>query len=445
MKSLTRLWITAFLLALLAFAAGCDVLSPDSNQTLQASGLIEADEISVSPELSGVVLSVSVAEGDTVRAGDELFSLDDSLLQAERLVADAALSSAEASVQTAQAALDSARLQYDLTLSEIQAAEQATRLATWDQTKPGEFDQPTWYFLDEERYTATQVEVENALADLEAAEERLASVENQVGSAAFLAAEERLAQARIAFTIADQVLDSTSGASDSQTLRDVAQDIYDDAETELEDAQKAYDDELSADAAADLLNARAEVAVARERYDAAVDALRALQTGERSPAARMAAQAVTEAEALLAQAQTAVDQAQAQIALIDTQAAKLTITAPRDGMILTRSIQPGEAVQAGMSVMVIGKLDRLTVTVYIPENRYGEINIGDVASLSVDSFPAETFSASVTRISDQAEYTPRNVQTREERQTTVYAVELSVNNPDGKLKPGMAVDVDFGK
>jgi len=62
----------------------------------------------------------------------------------------------------------------------------------------------------------------------------------------------------------------------------------------------------------------------------------------------------------------------------------------------------------------------------------------------VDSFPGETFTAIVTRIADQAEYTPRNVQTREERQTTVYAVELSADNPGGKFKPGMPVDVTFG-
>jgi multidrug resistance efflux pump len=123
----------------------------------------------------------------------------------------------------------------------------------------------------------------------------------------------------------------------------------------------------------------------------------------------------------------------------------LTVSAPVDGVVLTRSAQPGEVVQAGVPVMTIAKLDTLTVTVYISEDRYGEVKLNDDASLSVDSFPNETFSATVTRIADQAEYTPRNVQTKEERQTTVYAVELSVENPDGKLKPGMPVDVTFGQ
>jgi HlyD family secretion protein len=63
--------------------------------------------------------------------------------------------------------------------------------------------------------------------------------------------------------------------------------------------------------------------------------------------------------------------------------------------------------------------------------------------VTADSFPGEAFDAEVVRIADQAEYTPRNVQTEEERQTTVYAVELRVDDPAGKLKPGMPADVVF--
>jgi len=144
------------------------------------------------------------------------------------------------------------------------------------------------------------------------------------------------------------------------------------------------------------------------------------------------------------QADAMVTEAETQLAVLDLQIDKLTVNAPMDGVVLTRSVQPGEVVQAGMTVMTIAKLDTLKITVYISEDRYGEVKLGDSATLSVDSFPGETFNATVTRIADQAEYTPRNVQTKEERQTTVYAVELSVENPDGKLKPGMPVDVTFG-
>jgi multidrug resistance efflux pump len=93
--------------------------------------------------------------------------------------------------------------------------------------------------------------------------------------------------------------------------------------------------------------------------------------------------------------------------------------------------------------MTIAVLDKLTITVYIPEDKYGQIKLGDRAKLSVDSFPDETFEAMVIRIANRAEYTPRNVQTKEDRQTTVYAIELAVSDNEGKLKPGMPTDVVF--
>jgi multidrug resistance efflux pump len=98
-----------------------------------------------------------------------------------------------------------------------------------------------------------------------------------------------------------------------------------------------------------------------------------------------------------------------------------------------------------MTAMVVGQLDTLTITVYIPEDRYGQINLGDHTQVTVDSFPNETFEGIVTRIADEAEYTPRNVQTEEERRNTVFAIELSVDDPNGKLKPGMPADVVFGE
>jgi multidrug resistance efflux pump len=96
-----------------------------------------------------------------------------------------------------------------------------------------------------------------------------------------------------------------------------------------------------------------------------------------------------------------------------------------------------------LAALTIGDLDELHITVYVPEDRYGEIQLGDKALVSVDSFPDETFDAVVVRIADRAEFTPRNVQTEEDRRTTVYAVELLVEAPLGKLKPGMPADVVF--
>jgi len=99
----------------------------------------------------------------------------------------------------------------------------------------------------------------------------------------------------------------------------------------------------------------------------------------------------------------------------------------------------------GAPLLTLVRLDNLTITVDVPEDRYGEVKLGQAAEVTVDSFPGQTFEARVVRIADQAEFTPRNVQTEEGRSTTVFAVELSVANLEGRLKPGMPADVNFNR
>jgi len=438
MKKITTTIITV-LLALAVVSC-----APAASTAIQASGQIEAQEIAVASELSGRVIDVSIKEGDSVKAGDPLLHLDGSLLQSEKQSAQAALDSANASVKTAQVGLDAAQLQYDQTLSAALAEEATTRLDAWKQSKPTEFDQPNWYFSKVENVASAQAEVDAAKTALDAAQTKLSDTEKRAGSSTFVEAEKKLSDTRNAFEVAKTVLDHTSGATDGTTLHDSAQTALDDAKVKLDNAQKDYDDALTTDGAKDVLEARADAMVALERYNTAMDALRALQTGEFSPTIASAKKAVEQAQAILNQTQTTVKQAQANLDSINTQMDKLTIHAPMDGVVLVRSIEVGEVLQAGTTAMTIGKLDTLKVTVYIPETQYGQISLGQKATLSVDSFPNETFTATITRIADQAEFTPQNVQTKEGRQTTVYAIELSVDNADGKLKPGMPVDVNFG-
>lgn len=436
MKKITL--ILAFLLALSTVSCGAA-----NSAAIQASGQIEAKEIAVAPELSGRVVEVLVNEGDSVKAGDPLLRMDDSLLLSEKKSVQAALDSAKSNVQAAQSNLDLAQAQSDLTLSAALAAEQPTRQNMWKGSKPGEYNQPIWYFSKEERIKSAQAEIDTAKIALDEAQTRLDDTEKKAGSTTFLEIEKRLSDMRMAFDVAKTVLDNTSGASDGTRLHDAAQTAFDEAKIDLKNAQKDYDDALTTDGAKDVLDARAKVQVARERYYAALDALRALQTGENSLSVVAAGKAVEQVKAMLEQAQLAVTAAQASLDSINTQMDKLVVHAPMDGVVLVRSIEVGEVIQAGMPAMTVGKLDVLKVTVYIPETQYGQISLGQKANLSVDSFPNETFAATVTRISDKAEFTPQNVQTKEGRQTTVYAIELTVENADGKLKPGMPVDVIF--
>jgi HlyD family secretion protein len=129
--------------------------------------------------------------------------------------------------------------------------------------------------------------------------------------------------------------------------------------------------------------------------------------------------------------------------LINAQIEKLDVFAIMDGVILTRNVEPGEFVQPGAIALTMADLTDLTITVYVPEDRYGLVSIGQTAEVRVDSFPDLTFTATVIHMADQAEFTPRNIQTVEGRSSTVYAIKLKVNDPDGKLKIGMPADVVF--
>ena len=450
---------------------------PAESTALQASGLIEATEFSVSSEMSGKVAEVYVAEGDSVAAGDAILRIEDELLAAKRQAVEASVATAKSAAQSAEAAYASAQTQYEITLTAARAEDNFTRIEDWVGKRPDYFVQPEWYFTRAELIQASQGVLETAQANLETAQANLEQVVKDLNNADFLEAEKRLADARITYLVTKEVHERAklSGKEihpsnltypdlpknfagdfsdrvriakelgDDPNLLNAAKSAYDATTAELQDAQVAYGDLLSSEAAIQVLDARAEVEVAQEELEGTRDYLTSLQTGENSLMVTAASDAVEQAKAGMEQAQATVTEAEAQLALLDLQMDKLTLTAPVDGVVLTRSVQPGEVIQAGMTAMTIAKLDTLKVTVYISEDRYGEVKLGDSASLNVDSFPNETFLATVTRIADQAEYTPRNVQTKEERQTTVYAVELSVENPDGKLKPGMPVDVTFGE
>ncbi len=420
--------IVLLLIALSAYFIVTQTAGTDAT-ALTASGAIEATQVNIAPEVAGKVTEVLVEEGQSVSMNTPLLRLDPSLLAAQRAVSSAAVDSATATLAAAQ-------LKYDQTLESALAAQAAQRSKDWQASAPGEFDQPNWYIEQDQQVAAAQAELDAAQAAIDDANANLDQVITDLKNSDFLQAEQDLADARATFVIAEQVKDQASNASDSGGLSEAAQDYYDEALTELEDAEEAYNDLMNSDEAEDVEYARGQVLVARQRYDAAYARLLTLQTGADSPAVIAAAKELDKAKSALAQAE-------ASLALIDAQIAKLEVKAPMDGVILTRNVEPGEFVQPGATTLTIGNLNELTITVYIPENRYGEISLGQTATLTVDSFPDATFNATVIQIADKAEFTPRNVQTVEGRSSTVFAIKLSVQDPDGMLKIGMPADVVF--
>ena len=414
---------------------------PAASGSLAASGTVEAIEVSIAPELSGKVTEVLINEGDQVKAGDVLFRLDDSLLQAQRKAASAGVDTLRAAARTAEKAIAVAQSQYDLALNAALVEQKNSRSADWTTAQPAEFKQQTWYFEKSEMLTSAQAEVTAAQNALDEAHQKLASVEEKATSTYFSAAEKRLMEARSAFEVAQTV--RTTSTSAAQNLKDSAQKSYDDALAELNSAQNAYTEAATTSGASDVLEARADLRVAQERYDAAQDKVRSLQTGSQSPKVIAAQRVLDQALAAVDQSASAVAQAEANLAVIDTQISKLTITSPVEGFVLTRAIEAGEVVMPGSSLLTLARSSDLTITVYVPEDRYGELAVGQTAQVTADSFPGEVFSGTVINISGQAEFTPRNVQTTAGRKTTVFAIKLTMGETAGKLKPGMPADVLF--
>ncbi len=419
--------------------------SASANGPLRASGTVEGTQVVVGPEMGGRVAEVLVEEGDAVEVGQPLFRLDDALLQAQRRRVEAALESARAAERTARLALESARLQHELALQQARAVERPQRLQAWRAVEPSAFELPVWYYQQQEQIDSAQQELEAARAALEREQAALQALLKDPQHERWAEMEQRLARAREAFSLADDILARARRARDNAELRDYAQEQYDAAKADLDAAQSAYEEMLSTQEAQDLLEARARLAVAQARYDSAQDRLDQLRTGEQSLQVHASQAALNQAEAALNQAQAAVAQAQAELDAIDLQLERLVVRAPMAGVVLTRSVDPGEVLQPGASAIALVRLDDLRLTVYLPEDRYGQVDLGRHVQVSVDSFPGVTFDAVVVRIADRAEFTPRNVQTEEGRRTMVFAVELAVSDPLGRLKPGMPADVDFGE
>lgn len=437
--------LVVLLVAVIAGVIYLARISGPQDGPLEVAGTVEAVEVRVAPEVAGRVVHVAVEEGAQVAAGDILMRLDDALLVAQKERAQAGLETAEAGLRTAQAALETARLQQSITVAAARAQEAAARAVEWRLTLPADTNLPAWYFSREEELRAAQAE---AAAAETALHEQQASLGTTLAAplAKNLAAAERellLAAAEVEATRA--VRDRADLARQNEDLSNTADDRYEAARDRLRAAQDAYDDLLDNQEAQDVLEARAALAAAQARVDSARDRVAKLQSGDLSLQVELANAAVAQAEAALAQARRVAAQTRADLAVLDIQLSKTVVKAPTAGVVITRSVEVGEVLTPGGAAFTIGQLTDLHLTVYVPENRYGELRVGQAAQVTVDSFPEVIFQAKVVRIADQAEFTPRNVQTDEGRRTTVFAVELSLDDSGGRLKPGMPATVLFEK
>jgi len=143
------------------------------------------------------------------------------------------------------------------------------------------------------------------------------------------------------------------------------------------------------------------------------------------------------------QSRARLQQAEEALALARTRLGYATLAAPMDGVVLAENVEPGEFVAAGTPVVTIGALDPVWLRAYIGETDLGRVRLGQSARVVTDSYPGKAYRGTVTFIAQDAEFTPKNVQTEKERVKLVYRIKITLPNPDQELKPGMPADAEL--
>lgn len=409
---------------------------------LLASGLIEAHQVVVAAEVGGVIVDLPVHEGDVVTEGQLLAQLDTELI-------DAQLAQVEAAVAAAQAALDLAQAgprgvdvrQAEMALRVAEAARDGARQA-WEDAQALR-DNPQ--DLDVQ-ITRARSEVAAAAKQVTAAEARARAADEE--HALWGRTLEWLRSGidvAVDTPIGTRYLNVEPGADKIQAAN---------LQWNLSGQQAWQEWQAVEQAKAALLGAQARL---RNLEAKRQDLIELRMEADRAEAALRVAEAqVMQAQAALArvregataeQIAVAASRLQQAIAARDrvaVQRAKFTVDAPRAGIVTARPANRGEVAIPGAALVKIADLDQVTLTVYVPEDQIGHIRLGDPVAVSVDSFPGRVFAGRVSYIADRAEFTPKNVQTAEDRINMVFAVKIDLANPDHILKPGMPADADFG-
>src|SRR5438034_242759 len=142
----------------------------------------------------------------------------------------------------------------------------------------------------------------------------------------------------------------------------------------------------------------------------------------------------------VAAARAQVGEARAALALTQARLADTRLVSPLTGIVLRKSMEVGETATPGAPILTLIDPNDLWLRAYVSETDLGRIRLGQAAALTVDAFPGRMVAGVVREIASEAEFTPKNVQTKKERVNLVYRVKIGVSNPDGVLKPGMPAD-----
>ncbi len=459
------------------------LFQPQTTQSptvLSASGVIQAEQVSLASEFGGSIAAIPVAEAENVAAGQIVVQLDTTMLDAQIEVAQAMVDMAEAGLAQARAGARPGQIE--------------TAKAQLAQAQAGEL-------LAQKAVSDTQILVANPQdIDLLIAVTRaqIASAEHQLAQATAL--KDAVEIGKVEF---EKVYTEYNGGGRQRfpvmqgSIDDIAgdlQDLYPElpvielpeapaGDFNIGDWELVYGGgsytlykwvDISFPLGAQQLpnlwwqtwvGVNAAIAQ-KEGLEAKLANLYSQRANPQAMQTRadeaLSAQAQVEAQATLAQVQVEalesgatpeqiaaiearVNQARSGLASLLRQREMYALTAPIDGVVVDVIMHPGEVAAAGATLLTIADLNKLTLTVYVPQNQLGQVYVNQPVQITVNSFPGRIFRGYVSRIAESAEFTPRNVATQEERVNLVFAVEITVQNEANALKMGMPADVVFGE
>ncbi|TKB07491.1 efflux RND transporter periplasmic adaptor subunit [Desulforhopalus sp. IMCC35007] len=388
MKKRLQIIIPILLLVLAGIFVYRYFMNVGAGQSLKFSGNIEVTETQMSFRIAGRVEERLVEEGDSVRASQVLARL-------EKTDQTIAVAQADANLAFAEAVL--AELIAGSRKEDIERADAMVQQAT--------------YSLAELKNGSRIEEVQSASAELERA----------------LAAEESaVAQFKEAKSDYERYANLHKEGGVSESIFESFRTRYSTAENQVKEARgrtRGAREQLSllkAGPRIEQIN-RAEAALQQAKAEYAL-----VKAGPRQ-------ESIDQARAKLQSAKAASQQAHQQLTYTE-------LLSPMDAVVLSISAEPGEYLNPASPVMILGKLTHPWLRAYIPESLLGKIQLHQEVSVTTDSFPEKSYKGRVSYISSQAEFTPKTVQTFEERVKLMYRIKVDLENPGNELKPGMPAD-----
>lgn len=183
--------------------------------------------------------------------------------------------------------------------------------------------------------------------------------------------------------------------------------------------------------------------IAAQEVDRARQAYEVAQANESGAREKLALVEAGAREYEIVAARAVVAEARAALTLAERRLEQTRLVSTLDGVVLHKNMEVGETAVPGQSILTLMDPRDLWLRAYVPETDIARIKLGQAATLAVDAFPGRVFQGTVSEIASEAEFTPKNVQTKKERVNLVFRVKIAVQNPDGTLKPGLPADAEI--